>query len=327
MRLSTKLALYNTGIRLLLVGIAGGFWPTPLTWVYIAGAAVILGLAYLIDLGYTHFLLRPLRMLISRKLRIIQDPSYFDYSPLPTTTTDLRLLNQHINDLMRQLNIRFECEKAFTAYASHELLTPITVLRNRFDNLITNSQTPSQVAIRLVESQQTLLQLSNIVQKLLRLARIENHQYVKDEQVSIRSVVLEVLQDLDDRIALKNVSVDLDFKEDILVSEGNHSLLYTMLSNLIRNAIRYNSREGRLTLTQALSGTQATLSITDTGPGMTADQITTLKEYGRPPKATGKGNGIGLQLIRTIAAFHNIGLTVNSVAGQGTSITLNFQPS
>ncbi len=75
-----------------------------------------------------------------------------------------------------------------------------------------------------------------------------------------------------------------------------------------------------LTASGALDSKLKGLTITDTGPGISTDQIATLIYYGRPPKVT--GNGIGLQLIQTIVPSHHIGLTVDSHPNSGTRITL-----
>ena len=324
MRLLTKLSLYNTLVRLLVLGACWLVWPAVVARLNYGVLAGIIGLLFLVDLGYVHLLLRPLRVLVNQKLWGIDDPAKFDFTPLMTTTLDISQLDNRINELMRQINARIDCEKAFAAHASHELLTPIAVLQNRFDNLLANEETPNRVAAHVVESQQILLRLSNIVQMLLRLARIENHQYLKNETVSIRSVLLAVLNDLGDRITLKGIQVEQVFDKDIVVVRANHALLYTMLSNLLGNAIRYNTEGGRIIIGRGQAGSRPTLTISDTGPGMTPEQVTTLTQYGRPGKATGDGNGIGLQLIRTIVEFHQIDLSVESNAGQGTRITLKF---
>lgn len=300
--------------------------------------AGILILTFLIDLGYVHFLLRPLRLIISQKLRVIQEPGQFDFSPLPTTTRELSQLDEHINDLMHQLNATFMREKAFASQASHELLTPIAVLRTRFDNLIADEQTPPHVAIGLVESQQILLRLSKLVQKLLRLARIENHQYLKNDTVSIREVLQEVLENLEDRIVLKGIQVRLAIDEDIVLAPANQMLLYTLLLNLIGNAVRYNTEKGQLFIGRGMAGKLSILTIRDTGPGMKPEQVATLTEHGRlnyvteARKSTESHNGIGLQLIRTIAQFHGIDLSVDvqpdqERPGQGTCVTLTFTDS
>lgn len=295
--------------------------------------AGILILTFLVDLGYVHYLLRPLRLIITKKLRIIQDPAQFDFSPLPTTTLELSQLDEHINDLMRQLNATFTREKAFASQASHELLTPITILRTRFDNLIADDQTPPHVAMGLVESQQILLRLSKLVQKLLRLARIENHQYLKNDTVSIRTLLQEVLHNLDDHIMLKGIKVELTMDEDIMSIPANQILLYTMLFNLVGNAVRYNVPKGRLLIGGSQIGQVPTLTIRDTGPGMKPEQVATLTQHGRLDKVIVNRtdielhNGIGLQLIRTIAQFHSIDLSVEAQLNQGTCITLSFMGS
>lgn len=281
-------------------------------------------LAGLVDLVYVHYLLRPLAILVNRKLRIIPEAGQADFPPLSTKTLDLIQLDAHINELMRRFSLRFECEKVFTTYASHELLTPIAVLRNRIENLIADEQTPSHIIIRLVESQHTLLRLSKIVQMLLRLARIENHQYLKNETVSIRAVLREVLSDFDDFIVLKYIRVELVFDEDILMDKANHSLIYTLLLGLISNAIRHNTEKGQLVIRRGQIGNVPILTVRDSGPGMTPEQVASLTQYGHPAKSSGDSTGIGLQLLLTIATFHHIDLSVDPQLSPGTRITLTF---
>lgn len=335
MSLFTKLALYNTFIRLMVIGALWLLSPLLTAWLndqhmVLSVLAGMLILTFLIDLGYIHFLLRPLRRIITQKLRVIHDPDQFDFAPLPTTTLELSQLDGHINELMRQLNATFTREKAFASQASHELLTPITVLRNRFDNLIADEQTPPHIAIGLVESQHTLLRLSKLVQKLLRLARIENHQYLKNDTVSIRTLLKEVLTSLEDQIVLRGIQVELAMNEDIILNPANQTLLYTLLFNLVGNAVRYNVEQGRLFIGRSQIGQSPILTIQDTGTGMKPEQVATLTQHGRLDKTAvdrtdiEQHNGIGLQLIRTIASFHSIGLGVDAQPNQGTCITLTF---
>jgi signal transduction histidine kinase len=327
MTIFLKLTLFNTATRLALLG-AGWLILRSFTTNQLALDLPLLlglvGLAMLADLGYVRLLMRPLGQIIARKLQVIDDIGAFDLHPVPTTTHDFCDLDNHINVLMRQVQVRFECEKSFTAYASHELLTPIAVLQSRFENIIADNQTPNTVAARLVESQQTLTRLSKIVQMLLLLARVENHQYLKNDKVSVWAVVLEVLGELEDRIEMKGIQVETTSEKDIIMPHANQDLLHTLLLNLIGNAVRYNVVQGRLTIGRGQIGDRPTLTITDTGPGMTPEQVATLMRYGNPGKSTSNGNGIGLQLIHTIARFHHTGLSVDSHPSRGTRITLTF---
>lgn len=325
MTLFAKLTGYNTFSRLILVSTLWLAFPRLPDWPGFILLMGILLLAGLTDGLYVHWLLRPLLTLVNRKLRVIQPVDNVDFLPLSTTTLELTQLDEHINDLMHRLSVRFACERAFTAYASHELLTPIAILRTRFDNLITDKNMPPNLAIRLVESQQTLLRLSKIVQILLRLARIENHQYQKNESVSIRAVLQEILFDLDDRISMKDIQVDLVIDQDIILTNANHSLIYTMLLSLVGNAVRHNSEQGQLTIHSNSIGNVSTLLIGDAGAGMTPEQVATLTQYGHPAKSTDESTGIGLQLILTIATFHRITLRVDAQSPpMGTRITLTF---
>lgn len=324
MTLLAKLTVYSIFNRLALLST---LWLVLHKVIDTSGFILLVSLflsAGLLDLVYVHYLLRPLDILVNRKLWISPETGPADFPPFATRTLDLIRLDAHINELMRRFSVRFECEKAFATYASHELLTPITVLQNRIENLIADEQTPTHTSVRLVESQHTLLRLSKIVQMLLRLSRIENHQYLKNETVSIRAVLHEVLYGFDDRIALKHIQVKLFFDEDILMDKANHSLIHTLLLGLVSNAIRHNVENGRIVIRRGQIGNAPTLMVRDSGPGMTPEQVASLTQYGHPAKSSGDSTGIGLQLMLTIATFHHIDLRVDPQMAPGTCITLTF---
>jgi methyl-accepting chemotaxis protein len=111
-------------------------------WVLVAGAL----LTVFIDAAFAHYLLRPLRELISRKLRGIRQPGEFSFERLDTNTTDFRRLDDSLSALMRQLQTSFEKEREFMSNVSHELLTPTSILQSRFENMLQDHTLPEQGA-------------------------------------------------------------------------------------------------------------------------------------------------------------------------------------
>jgi signal transduction histidine kinase len=103
--------------------------------VIIAFLGIIVLITFLTDLQYTRFLLWPLEK-ITNKLKGISDPSSFDNTPVKTTTSDFYSLDHALRDLMKNIGELFEKEKEITDNVSHELLTPISVLRSKLENLL-----------------------------------------------------------------------------------------------------------------------------------------------------------------------------------------------
>ena len=296
-------------------------------WVLVAGAA----LTVFTDAAFAHYLLRPLRELISRKLRGIRQPGEFSFERLHTDTTDFRRLDDSLSALMRQLQTSFEKEREFMSNVSHELLTPTSILQSRFENMLQDPTLPEPHARQIVESQRTLYRLRNTVRTLLLIANIENDQYLRDASVSLSQTVADVAEELDDRRQQREITLHIDLSPDYVVLQANATLLHTLMRNLLSNAIKYNHEGGQVrVLGRPRPGGGYQLRVEDDGPGIAPDNVPLLFDRFRRFHATGpkapEGYGLGLPIAQTIASFHKAALRVESVLGKGTAFVLNFAP-
>ncbi|MGI4866521.1 MAG: sensor histidine kinase [Janthinobacterium lividum] len=295
-------------------------------WVLVAGAV----LTVFVDAAFAHYLLRPLRELISRKLRGIRQPGEFSFARLDTDTTDFRQLDDSLSALMRQLQASFEKEREFMSNVSHELLTPTSILQSRFENMLQDPTLPEQHAQQIVESQRTLYRLRNTVRTLLLIANIENDQYLRDASVSLRQTVDDVAEELDDRRQQREIELHVDLSPDYVVPQANATLLHTLLRNLLSNAIKYNHEGGQIrVLGHPRPGGGYSLRVEDEGPGIAPDDVPLLFDRFRRFHATGpkapEGYGLGLPIAQTIASFHRAVLRAESEVGKGTAFVLDFE--
>jgi signal transduction histidine kinase len=295
-------------------------------WVLVAGAL----LTVFTDAAFAHYLLRPLRELISRKLRGIRQPGEFSFERLDTNTTDFRRLDDSLSALMRQLQTSFEKEREFMSNVSHELLTPTSILQSRFENMLQDPTLPEQHAQQIVESQRTLYRLRNTVRTLLLIANIENEQYLRDASVSLTQTVSDVAEELDDRRQQREITLAVDLAPDFVVPRANATLLHTLLRNLLSNAIKYNNEGGQVrVLGRPLPSGGYQLRVEDDGPGIAPDNVPLLFDRFRRFHATGpkapEGYGLGLPIAQTIASFHGAVLRVESELGKGTAFILEFK--
>jgi len=295
-------------------------------WVLVAGAV----LTVFVDAAFAHYLLRPLRELISRKLRGIRQPGEFSFARLDTDTTDFRHLDDSLSALMRQLQASFEKEREFMSNVSHELLTPTSILQSRFENMLQDPTLPEPHAQQIVESQRTLYRLRNTVRTLLLIANIENDQYLRDASVALRQTVADVAEELDDRRQQREIDLHIDLSPDYVVPQANATLLHTLLRNLLSNAIKYNHEGGQVrVLGRPRPGGGYSLRVEDDGPGIAPDDVPLLFDRFRRFHATGpkapEGYGLGLPIAQTIASFHKAVLRAESVLGKGTAFVLDFE--
>ena len=285
--------------------------------------AVVL-LTVFVDLAFSKFLLRPLTLIV-RRLQRIEHPGTFKAKTLRTSTDDFIYLNNTINEMMGQVQAAFLKEKEFIGNVSHELLTPISILQNRMENLLTDPDLPDAYLEKFVENQKTLHRLKNIIQALLLISRIENEQYLKNETVDVENLALEVLEEIRDRAEAREITLEADRPQNWVLSQANYSLLFTLLFNVLNNAIKYNKPGGKIRVEGKRVNTAYELCVRDTGVGIAAGQLPHIfSRFKRLHAPDGESHGLGLPIVQTVAQYHQIKLSVTSVLGEGTTFCFRF---
>ncbi len=285
--------------------------------------AVVLTTVF-VDLAFSKILLKPLRTIIKRLQRIGHPGSYVP-AKLDTSTEDFLYLNNTINNMMGQIQAAFLKEKEFIGNVSHELLTPVSILQTRQENMLADPTVPEHLLVKLVENQKTLHRLKTIIRTLLLISRIENEQYLKNESVEINQLASEVAEEIGERAEAKEVDLKVDVEEGWALQQGNESLLHTMLFNVINNAIKYNRPGGSIAVTGRVVGKGYELSVADTGVGIPEEQLPHIFDrFKRFHAADGESQGLGLPIVKTVAEFHKIKLKVLSTLGEGTTFTFHF---
>lgn len=284
----------------------------------------IILLSILFDTGFIHYLMLPFNRIILNKLKATKDPTTFDYSRIDSNTKEFIYLDDSINDLMRRTNEAFLIEKEFIANVSHELLTPISVLQNRMENLVAAGGMDENSTEKIVESQRTLGRLSQIIRSLLMISKIENAQYIKTDNCDIKEIVHEVCDELHELIEDKGIQLSIHIIAHQLI-ECNRSLLFNMFFNVINNAIKYNKQSGSITIESSNQNANYTVSISDTGVGIDDEHLPNIfdrfKQFDKKNKG---GYGLGLPIVKTIADFHKIDIKVISKVNEGSTFTFIF---
>lgn len=279
-----------------------------------------------VDLGFVRVLMRPMDKIMSTKLQPVPTPNNFDFTPIHTSTHEFNKLDQRINEMMLKIRDAFQIEKEFITNVSHELQTPISIVQNRLENIIVEGQVSEEVMIRLSDSQRTLNRMSRIIKALLLISKIENDQYLKTEEVSITGLLDEVLEEIDERLNQKNIKLIKQFYNDITFGPCNRALLFTMLNNIVNNAIKYNKDEGNIIISTRLVENDLQVEIRDTGIGIDKEDLNSIFDrFIRLNKSTAEGFGLGLPIVKTIAIFHHIEMIVDSEPGVGTTFRLVFK--
>lgn len=209
----------------------------------------------------------------------------------PSNIVEFEELNMSINKLLESNIAVFRQQKEFTENASHELQTPLAIIKSKLDVLLQNEAiTPEQSAL-MEEINHALSRVSRINKNLLLLAKLENQQFLDKQSIELSAPLQEILQLLSGLIAERSVKFE---KTEICKVEANGMLLEIMLTNLLMNAIRHTTPNAEIKI--LLTKTQ--LSITNTGQ-YALDSGKIFKRFSTASQQT-PGTGLGLSIVKEI---------------------------
>ncbi len=289
---------------------------------------ILLGVIFLtvfVDLSVMQYLLRPLQK-IEAKLKGIRTPEKFDYTLVKTNTTDFRYLDRTIRNMMRKIRNTFYIEKEFIANVSHELLTPVSILQTRLENMLEAGNLDEETETKIIESQKTLGRLKQIVRSLLLISQIENNQPPKEDRVDIPELLKEVKSEIEVRLVEKSITLELELHDDFIYAPANRSLLYTLFFNLINNAIKYNKQNGWIIVTAEKTKNEYLVHIRDTGKGIAPENLKSIfQRFKKFNNSETESYGLGLAMVKTIADFHDAEIMVESKPNEGSTFTIAFK--
>jgi len=285
---------------------------------------VILLITFLADTFYIEYLLKPFYKIIDTKIRRVNEPETFDHTPIKATSRDFRELDFVLNQMMDRITEVFKKEKQFISNVSHELLTPIALLKNKLENLLQNQSLDDNAVDKIAGSLKTLDMLKKIINNLLLISRIDNNQYVADEEINLREIVSDLQEDLQDRIEDKDIQFMNEMENDFVFT-GNKTLVHILIYNLVTNAIKYNKPKGGIIIEDGFVDEHYFISVKDSGIGMDESQLDKIFSRFARISSDQEGQGLGLAIAQSIASFHHIQIKVKSILNQGTTFTLLFE--
>jgi len=298
----------------------------PLQKVALYTLAGLIFFTLILDLLFTRLLLRPLNLIITSKLLNRKFPFKETISPVKTSTTDFKYLDQSLTNLASKIKETFEKEREFTSNASHELMTPISILQNKMENVMMDQELSETSREKVVSMLTILNRLKKIVRSLLLISRIENDQYVKTDQIKPYALLEEVVDELKDRIELRKIRIVQSLSHSIVLTHVNRDLIFQLMYNLINNAIRYNQEEGEIEITdQVIQGESYIIHIKDAGVGIPAHELETIFDrFKKAGKNADEGYGLGLSIVKSIAQYHDIRIAVQSQYGKSSTFSIHF---
>ncbi len=281
-------------------------------------------LSSLFELVYTRTLIWPLDLIIS-KIKNSSDPSSFNRTPVKTSTYDFVTLDATLIELMEKTDALFKKEKEITENISHELLTPISILRGNLENLVNNNDFDNHILAKFEEALSTLYRLKTLVNAFLLIARVESRQYSSSDNIGINQLLTSITDELLPLAEDMGVKIEKIFNDEVKLEGINQSLMFIMFYNVINNAIKNIVNDGVVKIITSTGENQLFVTIADNGTGINPEQMENLfMRFKKKNSADDKGTGIGLAITKSIADFHSIDIKVESNKESGTTFKFIF---
>lgn len=249
----------------------------------------------------------------------------------PLVKDELGRLAETLNQMMTRLERSFAALRRFTADASHELKTPLTVLRAGVERAITTPNLPQDTLATLEETLQEIKRMTELVDALLTLARAdEGIAPLHREPVDLREIVEEARETGELLAEESGVRMEVTTPPEPVIVSVDATRVRQLILNLLTNAMKYTPSGGTVRMQLGAANGRVTLSIADTGIGIAAGDLPHIFDrFWRADSArtrTGErsGAGLGLAISKWIAEAHGGQIDVVSRPGRGTTFTVTL---
>jgi two-component system OmpR family sensor kinase len=244
--------------------------------------------------------------------------------PLPEAHDEIRRLGETLNEMLARLRASFERERRFVADASHELRTPIAVLKAEVEAAIRNEEDGTKVHESLVAARGEADLLAQLAEDLLLIARTSDGRLpLRRETVEVRDLLERTRDRFADRAHEQGRAIPVEVSRDLRTSVDPQRVRQA-LGNLLDNALRHGSGEIRLSARQSREAVE--IDVGDQGPGFAPELgQRAFERFARGDGArTEGGAGLGLAIVRVIAEAHGGTATIVNGASPGATVRLRI---
>jgi two-component system sensor histidine kinase TctE len=304
-----------------------------LAWMMLAGLIILevsfVGFAALLVWPALSWSLRPVNRL--RQEIDARPADHANFSPLDLRYTphEVAGLVAGFNGLLKRLADAVAGMRQFTSDASHQMRTPLAILKTHVAVLKSQVDSGSAGAKSLTDVQNAVTRLELLLTRLITLARADEAVGggIKRAAVDLRAVVAHVVGDLLPQSVQRDITIDVNSEERAVWAWAEPLLAAEILSNLVDNAIRYNRPGGHIWISIVEREGRAGVSVEDDGPGVPLEEQERVQErfYRLPRDQAQQGSGLGLSIVKTLAEALRARVTLESRSeGQGLRVSIEF---
>ena len=248
---------------------------------------------------------------------------------VPRAKDELRRLTEHLNAMLDRIETSVKRITRFTADASHDLRTPLALIRTSAELVLRRPRSEPEYREALARILATSEETTELIEQLLMLARADaNAAQLKLEPTNLQAVLRRVAQKCRVLASGKGLAFSESIPPRHALLMANEPALERLLMCVVDNAVKYTSAGGHLSLALFLVNGQAVIQLHDTGIGIAEKDLPHVFErFYRADQVRSRetrGSGLGLAIARWIAESHHGSIELNSRLGQGTNVTIRL---
>ncbi|MGN0350360.1 MAG: ATP-binding protein [Roseburia sp.] len=241
----------------------------------------------------------------------------------------LDVMIMDFNKMVEELGSIETLKTDFVSNVSHEMKTPIAVIKNYAELLEAENITAEQRKEYAENIESAAMRLSNLISNILKLNKLENQRITPEvEAYDVCRQLCECILQYDDLWDEKEIELETEI-EDVAMVEADQSLLELVWNNLLSNAIKFTEPGGTVTVKQTSEEDLIKISVSDTGCGMDSEVMNHIfdKFYQGDTSHSKEGNGLGLALVKRVLELLDGDIQVFSEAGKGSTFLVTLPAS
>lgn len=302
-------------------------------WDTIDGVVGGLAFSLLLLMGTSYFvaglILEPIRK-INGQARDISEKHLERRLPVSGGPDEFNALAKTLNRVFDRLQHAFLRQKRLVADASHELKTPLTMMRLALDEIRSGAAGETRLdpqAESHARMTEQVLRMERLVKSILDLSSLEIEADVTKELIDLAPILASLIADYRFMSESRDIHIDADLPER-LEMEGDAEKLNRMFSNILDNAIKYNVDGGRVAVAVDSADAVSTITIRNTGPGVPEAEVSNVfEQFYRVEKSRSMrhgGSGLGLAIVKRIVELHGGTIAFESKPNGWTSVAIGL---
>ena len=246
---------------------------------------------------------------------------------VPHTKDEIQKLAETFNDMLKRLEHAFTSQRRLFEDLSHELKTPLTILKGELEVTLKKIRTQEEYGSILRSSLEEIDKMANLVENLLLLARFDLKEIMPErKKFDLNLLMRSVVNSLKPLYELKEIAVSFIERDDVNIY-GDEEELKTLFINIIDNAIKYTPEGGSVQVMSERADKHARITIKDTGKGIPRQELAHIFDRfyrGDKARTSSGGFGLGLSIAKAIVEAHGGSISVESEFSKGTTFIITL---